>query len=302
MLFLPHSCHSRYSWFLCLLTGLALMNEAVSAEPTPAQKLVLGERVLVIAHRGNSCDCPENTLPAFQSAIDVKSDLVELDYFHSADGVPVVIHDELLDRTTDAEAIFGRRELEVGKLPLADLQKLDAGSWFGDKFIRATLPTLAESLDLIQAGSMTLIERKAGNAKTLVRLLEEKKLTNQVVVQAFDWEFVAECRKLSPNLALGALCGKPASEEQIRAAVATGADLIVWNHEKINKEQIDLIHKLGKRAWVYTVDEPDRARWLLAAGIDGIITNRPAEMRALREKAQASGVGQRVLRLPTPNP
>jgi glycerophosphoryl diester phosphodiesterase len=266
-----------------------------AAEPTPAQKLVLADRPLVIAHRGNSCDCPENTLPAFQSAIDVNSDLVELDYFHSADGVPVVIHDELLDRTTDAEVIFGRREMEVAALPVADLQKLDAGSWFGAKFAGAKLPTLAESLDLIQAGSTTLIERKAGDAKTLIKLLEEKKLTDRVVVQAFDWEFVAECRKLSPNLALGALCGKPANEEQIRAAVATGADLIVWNHEKISKEQIDLIHQLGKRAWVYTVDEPDRARWLLAAGIDGIITNRPTEMIRLRAARSSREADMRIL-------
>ena len=89
------------------------------------------------------------------------------------------------------------------------------------------------------------------------------------------------------KLALGTLSGKPASEEQIRAAAATGADLIVWNHEKIAQEQIDLIHKLGKKAWVYTVDEEPRARWLLAAGIDGIITNKPAEMRALRESRQS---------------
>jgi glycerophosphoryl diester phosphodiesterase len=258
-------------------------------EPTPAQKLIGAERVLVIAHRGNSSVAPENTLPAFQSAIDAKADLVELDYFHSADGVPVVIHDELLDRTTNAEALFGKRELEVGGLPLADLQKLDAGSWFDEKFAGTKLPTLAQSLDLIQAGSTTLIERKGGDAKTLVKLLEEMKLTERVVVQAFDWEFVAECRQLSPKLALGTLSGKPASEEQIRAAAATGADLIVWNHEKISQEQINLIHKLGKKAWVYTVDDPARARWLLAAGIDGIITNKPAEMRALRERRQGTG-------------
>jgi glycerophosphoryl diester phosphodiesterase len=202
----------------------------------------------------------------------------------------VVIHDELLDRTTDAEVVFGRRELEVGRMPLADLQKLDVGSWFGEKFIGAKLPTLAESLDLIQSGSTTLIERKAGDARALVKLLEEKELTEKVVVQAFDWKFVSECRQLSPRLALGALCGKPATEEQIRAAAATGADLIVWNHEKIGPEQIDLIHKLGKRAWVYTVDDPKRAAGFLTAGIDGIITNRPGEMTRLRMRNADRGL------------
>jgi glycerophosphoryl diester phosphodiesterase len=102
-----------------------------------------------------------------------------------------------------------------------------------------------------------------------------------VVVQAFDWEFVAACRKLSPRLALGTLSGKPASEAQIRAAAATGADLIVWDHKKIDREQIDLIHQLGKKAWAYTIDDPARAAFLLAAGLDGVITNKPAEMRRL---------------------
>jgi glycerophosphoryl diester phosphodiesterase len=254
-----------------------------AAEPTPAQKLVASPRLLIIAHRGNSSAFPENTIPAFQSAVEVKSDLVELDYHHTADGVPIVLHDDKLDRTTDADAIFGKTKIEVASLPFADLAKLDAGTWFDFRFRGVKLPTLIESLDVIQNGSVTLVERKAGEAATLVKLLEERKLTDQVVVQAFDWEFVAECRKLSPTLVLGALCGKPANDETIRAAAATGADLIVWNHEKLARPQIELIHRLGKRAWVYTVDDPERAKAMVAAGIDGLITNVPAEMMALKQ-------------------
>jgi glycerophosphoryl diester phosphodiesterase len=292
-----HSFDSCDSWFVPLAALLLIVPfVANAAEPTPAQKLVLADRALIIAHRGNSCDFPENTLPAFQSAIDVKADLVELDYHHSADGVPVVIHDEMLDRTTDSREVLGGVELLIGKTKLHDLLRLDAGAWFDDKFTKTRLPTLTQSLDLIQAGSTTLIERKAGDAKTLVKLLEEKKLTEQVVVQSFDWEFVAECRRLSPHLALATLSGKPASDEQIRAAAATGADLIVWNHEKIGRPQINLIHSLGKRAWVYTVDDPKRAGDFLAAGIDGIITNRPAEMRSLRDRSQRTAPPKRTPR------
>lgn len=285
---IPAFSHSCYSWFAPVLL-VTLPFSVTAAEPTLAQKLVLSNRALVIAHRGNSCDCPENTLPAFQSAMDAKADLVELDYHHSADDVPVVIHDEMLDRTTDSRQVLGGAELLIGKTTLQDLLRLDAGVWFDDKFAKTRLPTLAESLDLIQAGSTALIERKAGDAKTLIRLLEEKKLTEQVVVQSFDWQFVAECRRLSPRLALATLSGKPASEQQIRAAAATGADLIVWNHEKIGRQQIDLIHSLGKRAWVYTVDDPKRAKDFLAAGIDGIITNQPAEMIRIRTRSAELG-------------
>jgi glycerophosphoryl diester phosphodiesterase len=268
--------------FFVFLVAIHSASQSSAAEPTPAQTLLAAPRVLITAHRGNSSACPENTLPAFQSALDAKSDLVELDYYHSADGVPVVIHDEILDRTTNAEEVLGRPKLLIGNLKLADLQKLDVGLWFSETFERTKLPTLTESLDLIQTGSVTLIERKAGDAKTLVKLLEEKKLLDKVVVQAFDWEFVAECRRLAPRLALGTLSGKPASVEQLRGAAKTGADLIVWNHEKIGPTQIKQIHALGKKAWVYTVDDPDRARALIAAGIDGIITNKPAEMIQVR--------------------
>lgn len=282
--FLLHPCHSRHPGFFLLLLLPPILVSLVSSSTAvePAQKQILADRLFVVAHRGNSSVAPENTLPAFQAALDAKADLVELDYFHSADGVPVVIHDEILDRTTDAEAVLGQSGLLVGDLPLTDLQKLDAGTWFDDKFAAAKIPTLAESLDLIQSRSVTLIERKAGDAKTLVRLLEEKKLLDRVVVQSFDWEFVAQCRKLSPQLALGALCSKPANEEQIRAAAATGADLIVWDHQKLGRAQIDLIHHLGKKAWVYTVNDPHMARLLISAGIDGIITDQPAEMIQLR--------------------
>ena len=273
--------------FLMLLCSLSLMlgvvNLSSASEPTPAQRLIVSPKVLVTAHRGNSSIAPENTLPAFQAALDAKADLVELDYYHSADGVPVVIHDEILDRTTNAELVLGQSKLAVGDQRLADLQKLDVGSWFHDKFAGTRMPTLHESLAMIQPRSVTLIERKAGDAATLVKHLNEQRLLDQVVVQAFDWEFVADCRRLAPGLALGALCGKPASEEQIRAAAATGADLIVWNHEKIGREQIDLIHQLGKKAWVYTVDDTARARVLISWGIDGIFTNRPGTMIAVRD-------------------
>jgi hypothetical protein len=88
----PFSCISCLSWFLCFLLAPIV---TFAADSTPVRSLISGSNVLVIAHRGNSSVAPENTLPAFQSALDVKADLIELDYYHAADGVPVVIHDEI---------------------------------------------------------------------------------------------------------------------------------------------------------------------------------------------------------------
>src|SRR5207248_2801159 len=143
-------CTSRLPWLLCCVASLspAITSPSLSfaAEPTPAQQLIASPRLLVIAHRGNSSVAPENTLPAFQSALDAKADLVELDYFQSADGVPVVIHDQILDRTTNAEEVFGQPKLLVGGLPLVDLRRLDVGEWFDEKFAGTKLATLAEAL------------------------------------------------------------------------------------------------------------------------------------------------------------
>lgn len=268
------------SWFIAFC--LTVTSPSSAAEATPARNLVNRPGVLIIAHRGNSSIAPENTLPAFAKALEARADLVELDYHHSSDGVPVVLHDDTLDRTTNSLAILGKEKLPVAAATAADIAKVDAGQWFGDDFLGTKLPTLVESLAAIQAGSTTLIERKAGDAATLVKLLEREKLTEQVVVQAFDWEFVKECHRLAPTMTLCTLSGKAASDEQIRAAAETGADVIVWNHEKLPYEQIDLIHRLGKKAWVYTIDDPERAAGFIAAGIDGIITNKPATMMRVR--------------------
>ena len=84
-------------------------------------------RVLILAHRGDSRVAPENTLPAFASALSLNADLVELDYLHSADGVPVVFHDETLDRCTDACRRLGNSEIKFASQTLAQLRQLDAG-------------------------------------------------------------------------------------------------------------------------------------------------------------------------------
>jgi glycerophosphoryl diester phosphodiesterase len=261
---------------------------AADMSPTPAQKLVSAKKVLIIAHRGNSSEFPENTLPAFESAVKVGADLVELDYHHSADGVPCVLHDEMLSRTTDADDLFGIKEPLVCNYKHAELCRLDAGAWFDLKFAGTRLPTLEESLEAIQMGSVTLVERKAGDAATCVKLLEKKKLLDQLVVQSFDWEYVRQCRQLAPNLVLAALGGKPLNDKRLEMAAATGAQVIAWDHKEIKRPQIEAIHAKGLKAWVYTVDDPARAKQLIAAGIDGIITNVPQTMIKLRD-GQAQG-------------
>lgn len=250
--------------------------------------LVTKPGVLVIAHRGDSKVAPENTLPAFASAVKAGADLVELDYLHSADGVPVVCHDGELDRTTNACQLWGGTHIRLKTKSLAELRQLDAGSWFNPKFAGTPLPRLDESIDLIQSGSMTLIERKQGDAATCVKLLTDKQLADDVVVQAFDWDYLTDCHKLAPGLVLGALGTNELTPSRLDEIAQTGAAAVGWNDKFTSGESIKAIHDRGWKAWVYTVDDPARALQLVQAGADGIITNRPAEIRKAIESASAS--------------
>lgn len=247
-------------------------------EPTPAAKLVNAKRVLAIAHRGNSIAAPENTLPAFISAIKLGADLVELDYHHSANGVPMVFHDETLDRTTNARDVFGGRKIAIKSKTLDQLRRLDAGKWFGRRFVGTKISTLEEACLAIQKGSVTLIEHKSGDAATCVALLKRKDLLDQVVVQSFDWKYVTECHRLAPNLTLAALGKSKVTEKRLDEIEKTGARVVGWNHKYIGRREIEAIHRRGLKVWVYTVDDPRRVTALVKAGIDGIITNRPGAL------------------------
>ena len=169
---------------LGILQLAAIVNSAVAADAavSTAVERVGAPRILVIAHRGDSKVAPENTLPAFASAVDAGSDLVELDYLHSADGIPMVFHDKNLDRTTNSRALWGDTEIELSSKTLAELRLLDAGAWFDRRFAGTRILTLDEALDTIQAGAMTLIERKGGDPATCVELIERKGLLDGVVV------------------------------------------------------------------------------------------------------------------------
>lgn len=260
-----------------------------SSIPVPtALDLMSLKRPLVIAHRGFSAAAPENTLPAFDLALTAGADLVELDYHASSDGQLVVSHDATLDRTTDAIGRWRKKGVRIADRSWADLATLDAGSWFKPGFSGTRLPLLTEALDLIQPRSVTLIERKAGEAAPCVALLRERGLINRVVVQSFDWTYLREFHQLVPEQVLGAL-GPPSTrdgrklrddEKMLNAAYldqiqAVGGKVVGWS-KLVAREAVQEAHRRGMKVWIYTIDDPVVARELLDLGADGIITNNPA--------------------------
>ncbi len=274
----------------CLLT-ISAITAGAATQVVPSERVVgllNGERPLVIAHRGYSMAAPENTLPAFRLGLLAHADLVELDYFHTRDGIPVVMHDTTLDRTTNAREVFGGERIPVESKTMEDLRKLEAGSWFDPLFKGVTVPTLAESLDLIQPASVTLVERKRGDARTLVELLRKKEMIHDVVVQAFDWSFLADCHELAPGIVLGAL-GPPRRADGSRYPVderflneafldrieAAGAKVVGWNRQ-VTAESVAEAQRRGLKVWVYTINELEETLRFLNMGVDGIISDNPA--------------------------
>jgi glycerophosphoryl diester phosphodiesterase len=283
-----------------LFSGMHRVVSEESKSMSVAERLLNEKRPIVIAHRGFSMIAPENTRASFELAIAAGADLVELDYHHSKDEIPVVMHDYTLDRTTDATNRLGVTKIRVDSRAAAEIVKLDAGSWFNPQFGNETPPTLSEALDLIQAKGVTLIERKAGDAATCIALLREKNMINALVVQAFDWVYLADFNRQEPKQVLGALGppsqkgGKKLTDEEKRLSPAwvdevkaTGSRAVVWNLQ-VTKESVDYAHRNGLKVWVYTINDPTLANSLLDMGVDGIITDNPSLMwrtLALRSKS-----------------
>lgn len=274
--------------FFFLLSSLAMSYTLAAADLPAAEKLLQLRRPLVVGHRGFNVLAPENTIPSFEFAKQAGVDMVELDYHHTKDGVPIVIHDGAVDRTTDATNRWPGGKLGVKDRTAAELKTLDAGSWFNPRYAGTRLPLLTEALDCIQQGNITLIERKGGEPATCIQLLRDRHLINQVIVQSFDWEYLREFHRQAPEQILGALgphgsrAGRKLTDEEkalnsewIAGARETGARLIVWN-KQVSRASIAHAHEQGLKVLVYTINDATVAQELLDLGVDGLITDNAA--------------------------
>lgn len=238
---------------------------------------------LVVAHRGASADCPENTLLAFRRAVADGAHVVEFDIHQSKDGVFVCMHDTTCDRTTDARARLGRKDVRIDELELTTLQLLDAGRWRGEEFAGERVPTLEQALAAIFP-AVPMIERKTGDAPALVAELRRLQVVDRVLVQSFDWDWLAEVHRLEPRLLLGALGGKPLNAERLADVSRTGARYVHWDHRALDVDGAQAIVAAGQLLCVYTVDPDVGLLGCAALGCGLVTTNVPARMVALRER------------------
>ena len=224
------------------------------------------EQILKIAHRGASGYEPENTLIAFEKAIEMKVNGIELDVHLSSDKHLVVIHDETIDRTTNGKG-------EVCKMSLKELKEYKINN-------KEKIPKLIEVLDLVTQRCFINIELKGnGTAKPVTDLIihytSVKKWENHnFIVSSFNWKMLKETRSLNPKIRLGIL-----TEESIEKALVFAKKIKAFsihpNYKLLSKENVALMHENGFEVFPWTVNSNEKIEKMKSFNVNGIISNFP---------------------------
>ncbi|WP_034518746.1 glycerophosphodiester phosphodiesterase [Actinomadura sp. WAC 06369] len=250
-----------------------------------------------VAHRGASGAAPENTLAAFRAAARMGADMVEVDVQETKDHALVLLHDSTLARTTDVEDVFPERKpWKVSDFTLAEVKRLDAGSWFGKRYAGERVPTLTEAMrEMRGSGLGMLVELKdpakyPGVERRVAEALRADAYwtspdPRRLVVQSFDWASVRRFDAIMPG-ASTALIGRPkASALRGHAAYA---DQVNPDHRDLTAAYVDKVHAAGMDVLTWTVNDAKGMRKALGLGVDGVITDRPD---VWREVMAAAGSG-----------
>lgn len=282
---------------LLLLAAFACNHQSESESPEssmPLPKLFNddGDGFIVIAHRGASDTHPENTMAAFEAAVEREAEMIELDVMMSRDSVPVVFHDARLNRHTDGAGPLRHHTLD-------QLRELDAGSWFGSEFSGQRIPTLEEVLAFARGTVALNIEvkteavgdnREGGVEERVLRLVREYDMEEHVLFSSFDYRAVRRFKQMSPNIPVALLYNRGLSGEKSPSELMSeyGADAFNLSYQQLSERRLKNLKKYGIPFLVYTVDRRRRMVWLLNEGAAGIFTNKPALLREVVEEVRSS--------------
>lgn len=241
---------------------------------------------LVFGHRGAKAYAPMNTLPAFVLAADQGAYGIELDVWLSADGVPVILHDERVDGTTNSSG-------NIREMMLAQIQSLDAGSYFSPDFAGVQIPTLEQVFTEVgQRFSCINVEIKApgdadplasdGVEQAVATLIARYNMQDKVIVSSFSGRVLGWFRAVMPSVRLGYLF---MTFDALEHPIIPHCAYLHPYHEMI--EAGGPVLAMGKPLNTWTVNSPQRARELAALGVHAIITDAPDTiLAALSETAE----------------
>jgi len=221
--------------------------------------------ILIIGHKGASSIAPENTLKAFQKAIELKADYVEFDIHITKDGKIIIIHDS---DTFNATGVKGL----IKDMTLGQIKSLDAGE--GEK-----IPTLREVISTVRKKIGLQIEIKSTNLlDKLINILKEENLISTSIISSFILNELLKLKLLEPRLKLGLLL----SEDMVRPKLIKGKIAKVAKnnfysfhlpYNTTNKEIVDFAHSYGLKVIVWTVNDREIMERLIELSVDGIVTD-----------------------------
>ena len=232
----------------------------------------------IIAHRGYQKNYPENTLVAFQAAMDVGAQMIELDVTLSSDRKPIVIHDATLERTTNGHGMVNQHTLN-------ELKELDAGSWFHPRFANQRLPELSEVLDLANGRTIVNIEIKThayephhpadAVEKQVVDLVNQKGARNEVLISSFNINILERLSAMGDSPALALISNKPADDDTLKICKQLKA--FSWHPDRLvlTPRHVQTMQDAGMRVFPYNVGTPGEYRQVMAMNVDGVITGDP---------------------------
>ena len=248
---------------------------------------------LIIGHRGASAHAPENTLAAFQLALDAGADGVEFDVQLSRDGQPVVIHDADLKRT-------GLTPRRVRDLTLSELKKTDVGSWFDRSFAGERIPTLEEVFDLLEpTPALLYLEIKTDPSqrdqmvRTCCDYIRRSSVKDRVIVECFDLEAIRTVKSINTDIKTAALFDSrlplPSplrlGRQLVERALEVEADEIAVHHRLATKTLTKIAKDADMKVVVWTVDNKSWISRAHAYGIAALICNDPGAMVHQRDSS-----------------
>jgi len=234
---------------------------------------------IVVAHRGASSTRPENTIPSFEEAIRLGAGIVEFDVRLSRDGVPVVIHDPAVDRTTDGTGL-------VHELGAAELASLNAGT----EAEPTPVPTFADVLRCVSGRASIAVEIKnipgepafEPTREPIVEAvhaeLERQMFDGAVLVVSFNPSSIAASKRVAPDVPTGFLTDLVQPREALAYAASAGHDMVLPGTRAsipAGPPYVDEVHAAGLRLGTWTVDDPETVRMLLDRGFDAVASNDP---------------------------
>lgn len=246
--------------------------EAAGTPGDLGSMLAAGEGTIVVAHRGGASIGPENTLTSIGAAIDAGVDLIEVDVQLTADGVPVLMHDWTVDRTTDGTGA-------AWSMPVSEISALTVNG------TEARVPTLRSALQAIAPSRVSaMLELKgswtAGQIAVVAALVAEQALEHRVVLASFDLFTLRAARDAAPELPRLLLTRSLASIAVAVADVAASAVGISVALAESDPDTVATLADAGIGVFVYTVNSADRWAQVLEFGVRGMITDDPVSLAA----------------------